>query len=462
MKRYIFTLSLLVTLSGYSQWSFVGGSDGFAPDGAITPVLRFHPQTEEPYVFFYDFEQNVGAGPTLMRFDGNNWVDIGGRRFDDDPINLTPNELGFDFDPTNNWPIVYYRSPPSHVQTFDGIDWIEYVGDDTIQIQDFFINDEDVAFAVNPQNGNPTVAFSDTSNGGTSGLVSCVSYGPTNWGYLDTPKWSDAVSTYFDMVYNNNTAVPYLLHTGAAGNRLIVSYFNGIDWLDLPDPNFTNQSNLIAKVRIDQSNGDVYAANPATINGQPTIEVKKWDGSNWTDLVTDITQIHAQATAFDFGINPGDGSVHILYMDRNNTPSNPNLTVSRYDGSNWVMLGNETVSGGSDHISLAFHPSSYVPYVAYGSAIGSGGWVKRFDGVLSTGDQQTKTVEFYLSPNPTRNGSRIVGEYIAGYEVYNLQGQLVRKGQSDRIDTGGMQSGIYLVRAFDRDGLTSTKKLMIH
>ena len=461
MKRYIFIFTFLFTITGQGQWSFVGGSEGFAPEGAIVPVLRFHPQTEEPYVFFFDFEQNQGAGPTLMRYDGSNWVDVGGRRFDNDPVHLTPYEFGFDFDPTNNWPIVYYSSPPAHVQTFDGLDWIEYVGDDAIQIQDFFIGSEDVGFAVNPLNGNPTIAFSDTSNGGTLGLVSCVSYGPTNWGYLDTPKWSEAVSTYFDMVYDENTAVPYLLHSGGSGNRLIVSYFNGSDWLNLPDPNFTNQSNFVAKVRIDQATGDVYAANPAFRDGLNTIEVKKWDGTSWTELVTDVTQVHAQATAFDFDINPGDGAVYLLYMDRNNTPSNPNLTVSRYDGSNWVMLGSESISGGSDHISLAFHPSTFVPYVAYGAANESGGWVKRFDGILSNNNLPPSSTNFYLSPNPALNGSRIVGENIRGFEVYNLQGQLITRGENEYIDTSSLATGIYLVRAFDDLGASSTKKLMV-
>ncbi|PQB05444.1 T9SS type A sorting domain-containing protein [Aureitalea marina] len=461
MKRYVLLLAMLATLTGYCQWSFVGSSDGFAPDGAITPVLRFHPQTNEPYVFFFDFLQNVGAGPTLMRFDGSDWVDLGGRRFDDDDPNLTPFKIGFDFDRTNNWPVVYYDSPPNHMQTFDGIDWIEYVGDDTIQIQDFFINGDGFGFAVNPLNGNPTLAFSDTSNGGTPGLASVVSYGPTNWGYLSTPKFSQEVAAFFDMEYYASNGAPYLLHDGGTGDRVVVSEFDGVEWNDLPDPNLTNQNNSIAKIRIDQSNGDIYVANPANIGGQPTIEVKKWDGSTWTDLVTDVTQVHAQATAFDFGINPGDGMVYLLYMDRNNTSSNPNLTVSRYDGSDWVMLGNETISGGSDHISLAFHPVDFVPYVAYGAASGSGGWVKRFDGTLGVNDPSLAQLEIRLTPNPAINYTKITGMLVDQYEVYDLNGRRLLAGYGNQVNTESLSAGTYLVKVVSTSGQPNHTKLIV-
>ena len=451
---------VLVSFYSRGQWSFVGSSDGFAPDGAVTPVIRFHPQTNEPHVFYFDFLQNVGAGPTLMRFDGSDWTPLGGRRFDTDATNLTPFKLGFDFDRTNNWPVVYYDSPPSHVQTFDGIDWLEYVGDDTIQIQDFFMGGDGFGFAVNPLNGNPTIAFSDTSNGGTPGLGSVVSYGPTNWGYLSTPKFTQAVAAHFDMEYYAANGAPYLLHDGGAGDRVVVSEFDGMEWNDLPDPNLTNQNNTIAKIRIDQSNGDIYIANPANIGGRPTIEVKRWDGSSWSDL-TNSDQVHAQSSAFDIGVNPGDGMVYLLYMDRDNTPSNPNLTVSRFDGSNWMMLGDETISGGSDHISLAFHPVDFVPYVAYGASSGSGGWVKRFDGTLAVESNVIKAENYKLSPNPARGFTQFYGGEIESFVIYDMLGRAVLNGRGNRIHTESLSQGSYVVKAVSVEGLSIHRRLLV-
>lgn len=458
MKKCLYILSFLVTFNVSAQWSYVGSSDGFAPNGAIVPVLRFHPVNFEPYVFYFDFEQNVGAGYTLMRFDGSDWTDVGGRRFQPEEFGiLTPFNVGFEFNLTNNRPVVYYDSPPNHVQEFDGISWLEIVGDNEISIDDFLMAGEGFGFAVNPLNGNPTVAFSDVSPEGTAGLGSVVSFGPEEWGYLSTPKFTQAVSSYFDIAYNSINGAPYLLHGGGTDNQITVSEFDGDIWNDLGDPNFANQNNIVAKIRIDQNNGDIYIAKPSTINSLPTIEVKKWDGDNWIDLVTDITQIHAQATAFDFQIHPSTGEVYLLYLDRD---INNSLNVARFNGTNWMQLGTETViTGGSDYISLAFHPETYIPYVAYGSASETGGWVRKFDGVVGVNDNNVlETIILY--PNPATNEVSFSNGAIISFLIYDTKGRLISEGEGRTANIDHLSEGVYFIKGIDISGNMITKRLV--
>jgi len=459
MKKLIFFLIVLNFMSLKAQWVDVGPATGFAPAGAVVPQLRFHPVTSEPHILFLDFEQNVGAGYTLMRFDGSNWTDVGGRYFQPEVFGiLTPFQVGFEFNPINNRPTVQYNSPPLHVQEYDGVSWVEFVGTNTITIRDFFAGGG-LSFALNPLTGYPTVAFSDSSPGGVLGLASVVSFGGTNWGYLGTPKFTQTTTVYLDIAYSILNGAPYLLHGGGPANQITVSAFDGAIWNDLGSPNFANQNNTIAKIRINQITGDIYIAKPSTINTQPTIEVKKWDGTNWVELVTDITQVHSQATAFDIQIHPISGEVFLLYMDRDLGGANPQLNLKQLIGSDWLQVGTESIStGGSDHISLEFHPTTNIPYVAYGSASGSGGWLKKFNGVLEVNDTNVLEASV-LYPNPAGDTVSFSDVTVNEIIVYDQNGRQLLSAKNNSVNLEFLAPGLYYIKGSNGDA-TVVKKLI--
>lgn len=99
-----------------------------------------------------------------------------------------------------------------------------------------------------------------------------------------------------------------------------------------------------------------------------------------------------EGTWVQVGANFGDGTYSSLaidpatdqpYVAYSDTTENGQLTVKRFDGTNWMTVGK---AGFSDswpaYTSLAFDPASGQPYVAYGSGGNPGGKlsVKRFDG----------------------------------------------------------------------------------
>jgi hypothetical protein len=142
----------------------------------------------------------------------------------------------------------------------------------------------------------------------------------------------------------------------------------------------------------DFSNGGVYftclAFNP--INGQPYVAYNDWNDENKASMMTyDGTDwlyvgnpgFSAWVTWYESLAFSPAGQPYVAFKDDQFQPWG-RATVMKFDGTNWVNVGNAGFSaGGSWCTSLAFSPSGE-PYVAYGDYGNSyKATVMKFDGV---------------------------------------------------------------------------------
>lgn len=135
MKKFSLIICLLITYTAFGQWKQVGGIalDVGAPSTytnshPIYQKMVFNPVTNEPYIISLDYTTTNGTPnrPTVVRFDGNNWVAVGNAQF-------TPAEAeGIDMaiHPTTGEPYVsFYDNTGSgnggvSVMKFDGSSWV--------------------------------------------------------------------------------------------------------------------------------------------------------------------------------------------------------------------------------------------------------------------------------------------------------------------------------------------------
>jgi hypothetical protein len=106
--------------------------------------------------------------------------------------------------------------------------------------------------------------------------------------------------------------------------------------------------------------------------------VMKFNGSNWVNVG------NAGFSAGFVGIvslafSQSDSLPYVAYMDFGNSNK---ATVMNFNGNNWVNVGNAGFSSGmADYTSLAFNPSDSLPYVAYQDSVNSNkATVMKFDG----------------------------------------------------------------------------------
>lgn len=236
----------------------------------------------------------------------------------------------------------------------------------------------------------------------------------------------------------------------AAGYRknseLVVKKFDGTFWQQIGDSAVCDSLSWIPSLAVDSNNVVyiLYAKNDnPNLPTLCTINVKKFDGTNWVPVGPQLAQTHYSQindcsfkldrnnVPYIFGQFDGayklikfDGSNWITLstdgqigqpnyscdfaIDNNNTPyiaftdhaKNEKITVNKFNGSMWDTVGTTGFSvGTADYIKLIIDNGN-TPYVAYQDA-GNGNKiaVKKYDGVnwVSMGSTNVSTGETYNS-----------------------------------------------------------------
>ena len=142
------------------------------------------------------------------------------------------------------------------------------------------------------------------------------------------------------------------------------------------------QNAVKPSLALDTSGNPVVAWHENTPGQFDNVYVKRWDGANWVQL----------GGALDVNVNDG-AALASLALDTSGNPvvawtewnsSSSNVYVKRWDGANWVALGNELdvnepLPAGSPSLAL---DTSGRPVVAWFENDGTSNniYVKRWDG----------------------------------------------------------------------------------
>ena len=319
--------------SVFATWQTVGQTIPVGrPWGVNDDSLAFNPLTGQPYVAFVDY--NNQAKITVMKYDNQQWVVVGNSGFSAESANF----VALKFNPQNNQPNIFYQTSNEYqarVMTFDGVNWsllgdqstfdhigisaggapfdisksgIPYVAleestmgfkittmgyiNSTWQVigsRGFTVENPTtgVALTVNPQTGLPYLAYQpfDTSNS-----VIVMAYDGSAWNNVGASGQIMPNSNFghISLSFNPLTNDPYIATLGGAqySSTLMISYFNGTNWLPLGDPASLPTSVMLYSNLVFSSTGKPYIAYSAYENSN-TLVIKYKDGV-WSTLDASI------------------------------------------------------------------------------------------------------------------------------------------------------------------------------
>jgi hypothetical protein len=236
---------------------------------------------------------------------------------------------------------------------------------------------------------------------------------------------------------------PYVAY-GDDGNidDVTVMRFNGNNWVNVGNANFSGLMVDYTCLAFNPSDGSPYVAFAST--NQYGAYVMKFDGTNWLDVGTLWNFQTSIALYTSLAFSPSDGQPYVAYSDYGNSSK---ATVMKFNGTNWVQVGAKGFTAGrADYTSLGFSPSGE-PYIAYGGEYPDNtkkATVMKFDGTnwVNIGDTGFSAGE----ANYTSLAFSPSGEPYVAYEDYgNSRKATVMKFNGtnwENVGNAGFSAGV--------------------
>ncbi len=196
--------SLKATVKTFNGTNWVNvGNVGFTTGEAECESLAFS-QSGQLYVAFADNTSIPPRKASVMKFNGSAWVIVGNPGFSDDKTSHESLAFSPSGEPYVSF-IDWSDSSKVSVMKYNGTNWV-YVGVRGLSKSGGYITSEGLAF--NPSNGQPYVAYEDTSN---SFKASVMTFDGTNWMYVGNAGFSAGFTQSVSLAFNS-TGQPYVAY----------------------------------------------------------------------------------------------------------------------------------------------------------------------------------------------------------------------------------------------------------
>lgn len=194
-------------------------------------------------------------------------------------------------------------------------------------------------------------------------LLTCFKAYPQAWVYVGTPKFSDGAATHTQIAIDT-AGIPYVSYLDYANySRVTVKKYNGSVWQNVGVPAFSDTTGDNAPAIALDKAGTPYvafiSAESTPANGR--ITVMKFDGTSW--VVVGIPGFSLGAVEEVFIALDRADTPYVAYTNR--SMGTPRPSVMKFNGSSWVSVGPPIIS--PEYInSLSFAlDSAGTPYIAY-------------------------------------------------------------------------------------------------
>lgn len=182
-----------------------------------------------------------------------------------------------------------------------------------------------------------------------------------------------------DYVYNTtmdfDTAnVPYVVYRDGTTAKATVKRFDGTNWLTVGSAQFTPSGASFTSIKIGPDNVPYVAFRDVSQNYSAS--VMKFNGVDWVYVGTPGFSPQAPASGAlrtSLAIDK-IGTLYVAFVDLSN---NWRASVMKYNGTNWVFVGNPNISGGGADATTLVVDSQNRPIISY---IDGNAQVKRFNG----------------------------------------------------------------------------------
>ena len=224
--------------------------------------------------------------------------------------------------------------------------------------------------------GTPYVAYRD--NGIGSGMATAMKFDGSSWVNVGSAGFSAGTVTNTTLAFAPDGTPHVAYRDNSVSSKTTVQKFDGTNWVAVGSVGFSPSSGSpLTPTLAFAPDGSPYVV--SVDNGGVLINrvtVMKFDGSNWAVVGNvDFSADKASTTTLAFA---PDGIPYVAYQETNNGNK---ATVMKLNGSSWDIVGSAGFSAGAAYSpSLTFAPDG-TPHVAYGDGSNFGkATVMKFDG----------------------------------------------------------------------------------
>jgi hypothetical protein len=303
-------------------------------------------------------------------------------------------------------------------------------------------------------------------NGGLAGHARVFSWDGTEWNQLgsdidgeagDQSGWSVSISAD-----GNYLAIGARFNNGNGGNAGRVRVFNwdGSEWTqmgaDIDGEAAGDQCGWSVSLSADGSRLAVGAPiNDGNGNRAGHVRVFSWDGTEWTQMGSDIDGNTAEDwLGYSVSLSSNGNLLAVGAPQIEGTGDKAGYTrIYRWDGTDWTQSGID-INGeaASDEAGFRVSFSSDGSRLAVSAIYNDGngedsGHVRVFGDILSSTDYTTGT-DFSVFPNPASNEVHFQGVDVDQVQIFDYMGRLIidekRPGQSFNISN--VLAGMYFLK----------------
>lgn len=206
--------------------------------------------------------------------------------------------------------------------------------------------------------GVPYIAFQ------VAGKATVMSFTGSLWANIGTAGFASSYG--ISLALHPSSNLPYLAFPGINDNlKTTLMAYNGTDWMTVGTPSFSAINVQIVSLQLDQL-GRPYVACQAYVveSGQGVQRAILWvyDGA-WAPVGGNFSGFSAGTASYiSLALHPSTTLPYVAYGDAS---VSGRATVMTYTGAKWVVVGKPGMSAGTaDSISLALHPVTGAPLVA--------------------------------------------------------------------------------------------------
>ena len=224
-----------------------------------------------------------------------------------------------------------------------------------------------VSLALHPTTRAPFVAYRDYSTNNVGATV--MTFDGIAWSIVGSAGFSAGQADYISLVLHPTTGAPYVAYSDHANSQkaTVMTFDDGGDWVTVGKVGFSAGQADYISLALYPTTGAPYVAYTDYGNSNKATVMTFDNGSAWVTVGSAGFSSDGGTDFISLKLHPTTGAPWVAYRDH--STDNSGATVMTFDGSAWSTVGSAGFSVSmATWVSLALHPTTGAPFVAYGDA----------------------------------------------------------------------------------------------
>lgn len=343
--------ALAVIFSGgiaTAQWEPTGVNNGVTfGTGVLATGADYHSiavDTSNGTLYAACMDLNSSYKLTVKKLEGNEWKVLGTAGFTTGAVNYVHLAIS-----PSGVPYVMYvifldggRGRKAVVRKYDGTNWVP------VGVEGLSAGNNALGRMTFDKSGTPYVAYIDYS-GTMNGKMTVMKFDGTAWVLVGPQGFTTGAGNSCSIAVDPQGRPVVGYGNGANSGKFTVNRFNGTSWELVGADGFTGYTALNGVMTLDKSGNPWVAFADGTRANRVT--VMKYDGTQWVTVGTAGFSAGAMTTYAVYRmcslVIDNTGNPIVMYVDGSNSNK---ATAMRFNGTDWVLLGNAAFSGGTNAV----------------------------------------------------------------------------------------------------------------